>query len=301
MASLSLLKDSGTGDVVGIESKQRTELYSLTVDSVTDDPQLKARTLKPYYSVHWQDRTLQLQSWTTGERKGPLVWEMTAEFSRATKKGLDEFSDWTITVQSNSGMVRLFQEIPDANNPNAERKVVGPLRYKKYVEGEVTPEPAVLYKTSTTEGDIFLYQIGKQARADGMDVVGGDVAIQMRRTFTRMTPRTIYNVANYKRGVNSKPFIDNVFPARTVLFTDFAIEESIGQIPGSTTSSYIYRATLNFAYNKDGHTPLIRTDTYIDDDGYESVVKTTAGEEIRREFRRYDSLNFDNLIREFYT
>ncbi len=311
MPSLTERPGSGDGDSIGLTGKRRTRTFSLIVDAVTDDWFAKFSALLPEGSLHPKDRSMQLTEHTNVSQAAPLGYIVSAIYEPIPDVGVSGFGHWLLNAASNTGSERLFQELPDPDNLQVIRQVVGPTRYVKRDEIEGPPAGEVFYAKALKDGVVIdqeLLAVTGANRPDGMDVVGGGTTLTLSRQFDNMKPETIFSVANFKRSVNSKEFIGGtsrrgvkklgVFPKGTLLFTDFSISETFGNLPNARVTAFLYDVSLQFVYNEEGHTPLVRTDTFVDDAGFESVVTRTLGgiDEVKNEFRRYVSRNFSSLI-----
>jgi len=294
MASLTERSTSKAGDVFGIDEKQRSREFTLIVDAVTDDPIASAQSLMPINRAHPTDKSLRVSRYRVVSREAPLIWVVVIEYDAVPGYRIGKVGNWLITMQSGSATERMFQELADPDNPTADVQTVGPGKYKIWTDTGGTP-PANLYKTRTQDGEKQLELLPGPNRPDGMDAVTADTTIELNALFTRMSAYTMRQAAEFKRSVNLNAWIDNQFPAATLLYLGANIRETIGVLSNSTSEQYLYDVTLSFSFNPEGHTPLWRTDTFVDDDGYESIVKTQDDLDVRRPFRRYLAKDFNNL------
>lgn len=298
MATLRERKGSGDGDSIGEDARTRTREFNLFVDNTADDWYTKFVEKLPLRSKHPKDKQVHVIRHFNVGQQSPLGYIVAAEYGTRLNSGIVGLGEWLMRVASNTGSERIFKEIADPQNPTAPRQTVGPARYVLWT-GEGQP-PGGLFKAKTIDGlglkTISLAQGEGINRPDGMDVVAGDTGIELRQTFTHMTAKTQRRAADFKKSVNANKFIQKEYPEGTLLFVDFTIDEQVGVFPNSRFETFLYDVTLQFVYNKEGHTPLKRFDTFVDEEGYESIVTTSDGIEVERSFRKYIPQDFGKLL-----
>lgn len=299
MATITKIPSSGEGDSEGFDVNRRTETYNLIVDSVTDDPIAKFRALLPMEQPHPSSRNLFVIRHTTGPRLAPLAWRMTADYEMPAFRGVSGIGEWLMTVQFNAGTETLVQEIADDEDPDIRRQIIGPLKYELLASEDGSSPADATHKTDA-DNPVFLKQVGGVVIPKGLPRIAGDTSIILRSTTNHMTPKVIREVANLKRGTNSDAFFQGVFKPGELLFTSFSITERVGVIAGNEGETFLYDNQLEFAYNEEGHSPVKRTDTFTDDNGFEQLViniRNEAPEE--RSFRRYPKIVFDDILKKF--
>jgi len=309
MASITEYHTTGEGDSVGLESRQRTRTFTLLTDAVTDDPIAKFRELLPLETTHEKDAGIIVRDHVILERGAPLAWRVQAIYSQPPRRGVFGVNDWFISVRFNGGTETLFTEIPDEEDADIARQIVGTLKYEK-VAGPVAPtpeEPNPPASTAThitrSKPAIYLKQIDG-VNPKGMPVVAGDTSIVLRKTTNVMSPMIVKKIADMQRAVNSDRFMFRVFPPGSLLFTAFSINERVGTLDVKQGDQFLYDNQLEFLYNPKGHTPVKKFDTFVDSDQFEHLVHRleedgSIGAEEERYFRAYPSIVFAEIIKAF--
>ncbi len=299
MASIEKYHKTGEGDSVGFDVNSRTETYTLVVDTVLDDPIAKFRALLPIESQHVSDRNLFVIRHNTIERGGPLLWRMSADYEMPAARGIAGLGDWLVTVRFNTGSEMLLQEIPDQDDNDARRQIIGPLKYDVIAAPEGTTPAGATHKTDSA-APVFLKQVDGVVIPKGIPRIAGDTSIVLRAKTNVMSAPLIREIADMKRGTNDDPFLNEAFPVGTLLFSSFNIVENVGTIDGNPSEQFLYDNTLEFAYNAEGHSPVKRTDTHLDDKNFEQlVVNIETGAPEERSFRRYPRIVFADLLKKF--
>lgn len=295
MATLTENKGSGSGDSIGVDQKSRSREFTLIIDSLGGDWHAPFLAILPLHEFHPKDRTISVLNHRMVSQEGPLIFVVAADYGVQSNSGLIA-SGWTISAGSNTGSERIFQEIADPDNPNTKGKVIGPRRY--------FPDAAGQFQAITIKDDkkatLRLAAIDDMRRPDGMDIVSGDTAFTLTRTFTRMTLGRIREAANFKRSVNRNDFpigVPGAFEEGNVLFVSWSIDERIGTLPNEERERFLYDVELQFLYNPKGHTPEARNETHVSSDGFESPVTAFGTTNVERQtFRKYLAGDLDSLL-----
>lgn len=270
MTTAREIDESMEGSIVGLREIRGSRFFHVTLDARGDDPTAVAE-LPDQGSAHPKPNfgSLIAVSYSPYRYLGPKDWIVEVVYE---SPAVAESESWTTEVRFSAGTKSLKSDI-------FTNELIGSTVYLPHTSEGVTGPPT--HVTEDARKRTIALVSTKANRREGIEVLSAAISIIKHRRMTTFNDRMLAELSTMYLHCNGDPTspVDRDrstfmgFAAHTVLFAGLEVTENAGGIvSGQPITGFVQDVSLEFLVSPDGWTPQQRLDTYIDDEGWESLV-----------------------------